>query len=76
MKKRGFLLMLCVLFLTSVRGQSNNPVSIYEGERILSVHFEYSGRPADTMRFAAIRREVEDIFQIYPFSHFSRIQTD
>lgn len=68
--------MLCVLFLTSVRGQSNNPVSIYEGERILSVHFEYSGRPADTMRFAAIRREVEDIFQIYPFSHFSRIQTD
>lgn len=70
------LVALCFLSRAAVRGQSNNPVSIYEGERISSVRFQYTGQPADTALFADMRRQAEEVFRVYPFTHFSRLQTE
>ena len=56
-------------------GQSNNAQSIYEGERIQSVQFRYSGLPADTVQAHRLQQQVEQAFLVYPYTHFNEFQT-
>lgn len=74
MKKSCFLLVL--LLLTSfwcgeVPAQSNNALSIYEGERIQSIQFIYANLPTDSLEAIAIKQKVENSFLVYPYSHFT-----
>ncbi len=50
--------------------------SIYEEERILSVQYDYRNLPADNDLAMQYRQQVEDSFQVYPYSHFSWIQVN
>lgn len=78
MKLRVLLsaVLLCVLCGMSVQAQSNNPISIYEGEQILAVDFDYRNIPADTSQMPVIRDQVEANFPVYPYTYFNRMQTD
>lgn len=55
--------------------QSNNALSIYEGERIQSVLFTYKGLPADSLDLSDKKKQVENTFLVYPYSHFNEFQT-
>ena len=50
--------------------------SIYEEERILSVQYDYRNLPVDNDLAMQYRQQVEDSFQVYPYSHFSWIQVN
>ena len=63
--------MLCV---AGASAQSNNALSIYEGERIQSVSFSYADLPADTLEAGRRIREVEQTFLVYPYTHFNIFQ--
>lgn len=69
--KRLFLGCLLLLISTLVRGQSNNPLSIYEEEQINSVRFEFYQLPTDTLVATNIRQKVENTFLIYPQTHYN-----
>lgn len=55
--------------------QSNEPISIYEGEQVISVGFEYVNPLPDEAQMARIREEVETNFPIHPYTQFNRMQT-
>lgn len=67
--------MLLTLVSTLTYGQTNNPVSIYEGLQIQSVDFNYSNLPADTLLAEAYYKIVETEFAIVPQSQFNSFQT-
>lgn len=72
--KQKFLLL--IVFLASVLGaaaQSNNALSIFEGERIQAVNFRYADTPADTVRYVEWMRQVENTFAIYPYTHYNGV---
>lgn len=73
-----FLLsMLGFLFLLpagSVRAQSNNALSIYEGERIQTIVFQFSGLPAGMPEVADWEQQVKNTFQVPLYSHFNEFQ--
>lgn len=71
-----FLLLCAFLYSPTVKAQSNNAVSIFEGERIQSVTFRYENIPADTAQYVRQMREVEDAFPVYPYTHFNQVMTD
>ncbi|MEG1700902.1 MAG: alginate export family protein [Alistipes sp.] len=60
------LALLLLLIGVTARAQSNNPLSIYEGERIRSVHFEFAGLPADSLMAHDLRTQTEGLFRLYP----------
>lgn len=65
---------LASLFRTGA--QTVGVLSVYEGQRILSVSFEFKPLAADAQIAAEVRRKVEAAFPIRPYSHFSRLQTE
>lgn len=65
--------MLCA---SGAVAQSNNAMSIFEGDRILSVEFDYTDPPADSAEFRQMREKVEGTFLIEPYTHFNRMQTE
>ena len=76
--KRQILLLsiiLSALHCMTLRGQGNNPISIYEGEQVIAVEFEYVNQPQDNFTMDWIRKEVESHFPIYPYSYYNRMQT-
>lgn len=52
-------------------GQSNNPLSIYEGEQIRSIHFSFTGLPQDSLTARDMRTKVEGLFRVYPHTQYS-----
>lgn len=71
MQKKLYLLLLLLAVSFAARGQSNNPLSLYEGERIRSVHFSFTGQPADSLVARDIRNKVEEAFRLYPQSQYN-----
>ena len=74
---KSFIILLAIGIFGCVRimAQSNNAQSIYEGERIQSVQFLYSGLPADSLESHRVRYQVEQTFLVYPYTHFNEFQT-
>ncbi|MEG2340446.1 MAG: alginate export family protein [Odoribacter sp.] len=69
-----YFLILLALFcaaLSSAEAQTNNALSIYEGERINAVGFVFTNEPSDPEYAANIRQKVENTFLIYPQTHYS-----
>lgn len=66
-----------LFFLASffVHGQTNNPVSIYEGIQIQSIEFNYKDLPTDTTLADAYRKIIEEEFEIRPQSQFNSFLT-
>lgn len=54
--------------------QSNNAVSIYEGERIGSVQFVYRNLPSDSVKANRYKQQTEDAFLVYPYTHFNEFR--
>lgn len=74
---RFLLSVLAFLFLLSgvnMIAQSNNALSIYEGERIQSVEFQFSGLSAGTPGVMDMEQQVKNTFQIPLYSHFNEFQ--
>lgn len=71
MQKKLYLLLLLLSVCLIARSQSNNPLSLYEGEQIRTVRFSYSGQPADSLLARDIRNNVERLFQLYPQSQYN-----
>lgn len=67
--------MLCALCCFAAQAQSNNPISIYEGEQILAVGFEYLNPPRNESAMEQVREEVEANFPIHPYTYYNRMQT-
>lgn len=76
MRKQCFLLLIILItgFSGQLMAQTNNAVSIYEGERIQFVEFVFSGLPADSLKTAEMEQRVKNTFLVYPYSHFSEFQ--
>lgn len=71
MWKKVSLLFFLVSVCVSARGQSNNPLSIYEGERIRSVHFSFSDLPPDSLAAQDLRTKAEGMFRLYPQTQYN-----
>lgn len=56
--------------------QTVGVLSVYEGQRILSVSFDFRGLPDDETEAARLRREAEAAFPVQPYTHFSRMQVE
>lgn len=78
MKRHYTFLFLSFLLLHSLSGkaQSSNPLSVFEGERILSVRFSYDNLPSDTLRQIKLMQQVENTFALFPYTHFNQISAD
>ncbi len=61
------LLVACL----AAHAQSNNPLSIYEGERIDAVRFHFEGLPADSLLSRNMRTKAEGLFRLYPQSAYN-----
>lgn len=71
MRRKLFLLMLLVPLCFAAHGQSNNPLSIYEGERIRSVQFSFEGLPADSLTARDRQLQVQGLFRLYPQTQYN-----
>lgn len=71
-----FLLLVALFGCIKLNAQSNNPLSVFEGERIQQIHFHYSGLPADSLRMIEVMQAVENTFAIYPYTHFNQVMAD
>ncbi|MEG1553740.1 MAG: alginate export family protein [Rikenellaceae bacterium] len=71
---------LISLFLTVFSGvsfaQSNNPLSIYEGERVEFVTFDFASLPKDTLVALNISQKIENTYKIYPNMSYSSFMSD
>lgn len=74
MRKSLFFLLVSLLWYAETMAQSNNALSIYEGERIQSVQFVYDNLPSDSIEAAESRQQVEQTFLVYPYTHFNEFQ--
>lgn len=79
--KRVILISAIILICTQmqVAAQSNNPLSIYEGERITAINFVYTNAPADSTKsgdLADLKTQIETAFKLYPQTHFSSFFAD
>lgn len=70
-----FILLLSVLPCVQLIAQSNNAVSIYEGERINSIEFIFTDVPANTNRADEFKMKVKNTFLVHPYTHFNELQT-
>ncbi|MEG1645017.1 MAG: alginate export family protein [Alistipes sp.] len=71
MRQKITLSWLLLMIGFAARGQSNNPLSIYEGERIASVHFDFIGLPADELVALDLKTKAEGLFRLYPQSPYN-----
>lgn len=78
MKAICFLSFLCFLFvcIPYAGAQTNNALSIYEGERINMVSFEFTNVPGDILNAKNIKQKVENTFLIYPRTHYNSFMTE
>lgn len=67
--------LLSIIISTYSFAQSNNPISIYEGTNIQSIHFVYENQPVDTTLYAAYTRVIEDTFAISTQTQFNSFLT-
>lgn len=76
MRKMYFLLTLLVsaLWCAQTMAQNNNALSIYEGERIQAIQFVYANLPSDSLKASDQKQRVENVFLVYPYSHFNEFQ--
>lgn len=77
MRNKLVALILPLLWLGSSIGaiaQSNNALSIYEGERIGAVQFVYNYLPLDSVKANRYKRQIEDAFLVYPYTHFNEFR--
>lgn len=76
MRNKLLALILPLLWLGHVgaMAQSNNALSIYQGERIQSVQFVYSNLPSDSLKANGYKQQIEDAFLVYPYTHFNEFQ--
>ena len=72
--KKLLTLLLVLLAYAQAKGQSNNALSIYEGERIQSIQFAYSNLPTDSARATSEKQQIESRFLVQPYSHFNEFQ--
>lgn len=73
------LLLITTLFFacySGIKAQSNNALSIYEGEPIHAVFFVFANEPKETLNAMNIRQKVENTFLIYPRTHYSSFMAD
>lgn len=68
------VLLLYILPCAHLMAQSNNAVSIYEGERINSIEFIFTDVPADTYRAAELKMKVKNTFLVHPYTHYNELQ--
>lgn len=76
---RTFCLLFCLTIpfrIETLSAQSNNPLSVFEGERIQTVRFSYAGLPADSLATIRMMQATENTFAIYPYTHFNQMMTD
>ncbi|MEF9923382.1 MAG: alginate export family protein [Muribaculaceae bacterium] len=77
MKKLYFLLFIAfILPFNGLMAQSNNALSIYEGERIQGIDFAYIDLPTDSLKAIEMKQKIENTFRVYPYSHFSEFQVN
>lgn len=74
MRKSLFILLVSLLGYVQTMAQSNNALSIYEGERIQSVEFIYDNLPSDSIEATPLRQQVEQTFLVYPYTHFNEFR--
>lgn len=76
MKRKWLVFILPIFIFWNIRAfaQSNNALSIYEGERIQSVLFAYTGLPSDTIKAEHWKQQIEQDFLVYPYTHFNVFQ--
>lgn len=68
-----FLLSACVLQL---RAQTNNALSIYEGELVNLVTFVFTNEPVNAQDAQNIKQKVESTFLVYPRTHYNSFMVD
>ncbi|MEG2728790.1 MAG: hypothetical protein RSA26_06955, partial [Mucinivorans sp.] len=78
MNKSLFLIVLCcAIFLQNkALAQSNNPLSIYEGEKIDDLSFFYTNSPNDSLFALDLRTKVEGRFLLFPNTQFNSFMAD
>ncbi|MEG2177722.1 MAG: alginate export family protein [Bacteroidales bacterium] len=69
--KNKIFLALFILISVCTFGQSNNPLSIYEGYRIQSIKFDFAQLPSDTLIANECMQKVERAFKLYPQTQYS-----
>lgn len=72
-------LLLAIWALTAslrLGAQTVGVLSVYEGQRILSVAFDFTGLPADAAEAERLRQQVQAAFPVRPFTHFSRMEVE
>ncbi|MEG1649054.1 MAG: hypothetical protein RR277_04110, partial [Rikenellaceae bacterium] len=76
MKK--ILIIFALLVTTSKTGlsQSANPASIYEGENIEYIRFNFTNLPANPTTATNITQKIENTFKIYPQTHYNSFMID
>lgn len=76
MRRKIYLLLFLLTLCLSLYGQSNNPLSIYEGERIRAVRFSFSGLPSDPLIANDLRTKAEGMFRLYPNAQYNSMFAD
>lgn len=67
---------MLLVSIASIKAQSNNPLSIYEGENIGSVKFNFINLPKDTLAALNISQKVENTFKVYPNTQYNSFMAD
>lgn len=76
MKKFILICFVILASIVTIRAQSNNPLSIYEGERVVSVKFRYTNHPADSLQAIDLRTKTQAAFRIFPNTQFNSFMAD
>lgn len=74
--KKSLLSLLFVSVSTLLWAQTNNPLSIYESERIESVTFRIAPLPKDSLAALNIKQKIENTYKIYPNMSYSSFMSD
>ncbi|MEG2319736.1 MAG: hypothetical protein RSC07_04655, partial [Mucinivorans sp.] len=69
---------LAVLLTTllGARGQSNNALSIYEGQYINSITFRIRGLPDEALAAQNLKQKIEAAFRLYPQTQYNSFMAD
>lgn len=75
--KRLFLVLAIIAWsMQSAVSQSNNPLSIYEGQNVQSIKFIFKNIPSDTLVAMNITQKIENTFRVFPNTHYNSFMTD
>ncbi|MEG1664260.1 MAG: alginate export family protein [Mucinivorans sp.] len=72
------IVILAVLLTTllGARGQSNNALSIYEGQYINSITFRIRGLPDEALAAQNLKQKIEAAFRLYPQTQYNSFMAD